>query len=70
MPGQTGRIGSRWPELPPPVRLPAQPRSTGVKSMVSIERYPYLLADKAYRSYPLGRPEIETISPDHLRPPI
>ena len=41
----------------------------GVKSLVSIERYPYLLADKAYRSYPLGRPEIETIGPDNLRRP-
>ena len=40
-----------------------------VKSLVSIERYPYLLADKTYRSYPQGRPEIDAVGPDNLRRP-
>jgi hypothetical protein len=39
----------------------------GVKRWVSIERYPTLLADKPYRSYPQGRPEIEAIGPAALK---
>lgn len=38
-----------------------------VKSVVSIERYPTLMGDKAYRSYPQGRPEIEAIGPAALK---
>jgi hypothetical protein len=39
----------------------------GVKRWVSIERYPTLLAGKAYRSYPQGRPAIEELGPAALR---
>ncbi|OYU82971.1 MAG: hypothetical protein CFE45_26720, partial [Burkholderiales bacterium PBB5] len=40
-----------------------------VKAVLSIERYPTLLADKAYRSYPQGRPAIEQLGPAALRRP-
>jgi len=40
-----------------------------LKAWVSIERYPTLLADKTYRSYPLGIPSIEQLGPPGLHGP-
>lgn len=38
-----------------------------VKRVVSIERYPFLMADKHYRSYPQGMPPVEQIGPAALQ---
>lgn len=38
------------------------------KALVSIERYPTLVAGKPYRSYPQGLPVVETIGPAPVKP--
>jgi hypothetical protein len=40
-----------------------------LKAWISMERYPTLLADKTYRSYPLGIPSIEQLGPAGLDGP-